>query len=90
MGGGHLYRQWNPFDPNMKGFLNFYSTTGVCEDSAEIYSYCFSEADRLYLQQDNMIKRKVGWMKKFQLEYCNIDESYWTELLRFRNILNYH
>ena len=82
--GGAYNRELKGLDPNVKGFLNYYSTTGVCEDVAEVYAYCMKDTDLLKNQADPIIQKKIDWIKKFCVDYFELKNDYWSELESFR------
>jgi ankyrin repeat protein len=88
--GGHLEREWKPLDPSIKGFLNFYSTTSLCEDTAEIFAYLMTDTNKLDNQKDQIILSKVDYMKKFLLRFDEqFNDTYWSELANLRKMIRY-
>ncbi len=63
--GGHNNRVWKPLSPEVKGFLNFYSTTAIEEDKAEIFQYFMNRTEESLVANDEIIRKKVNFMKKF-------------------------
>jgi len=63
--GGAYERDWKPLDPSTEGFLNFYSTTGIEEDKAEIYQYLISNPNKAFKSEDRIINNKVYYIANF-------------------------
>ena len=64
------------------GFLNHYSTTGVEEDKAEVFSNLIART--FYVQQrmatDQVLSAKVTRMKALMHSFCpEIDDGFWTK-----------
>ncbi len=64
------------------GFLNHYSTTGVEEDKAEIFTYLF--IDPKYLErrsmQDQVLAEKIKAMKQLLARFCpEMTEKFWRK-----------
>lgn len=65
---------------NKPGFMNKYSTQGVEEDKAEIFSYLVVSPDlmRPRIQSDPIVAAKVRMMKHLLASYSQtIDDSFW-------------
>ena len=85
--GGHTERQFKELDSSIKGFLNFYSTTDVAEDSADIFAYCMTDADKLGNEKDVILQKKFAVMKKFCEKFsknASFNDSYWEMIVKCR------
>jgi hypothetical protein len=85
--GGCYERQWKPLANDKKEFLNFYSTTGVEEDKAEIFSFMMLKCRKVQDVQNENLKKKFenikSMMKKFDKEGFG-SEKFWQVFLRLR------
>jgi hypothetical protein len=63
------------------GFLNYYSTTGVEEDKAEVFANLIvnSEYVTWRANTDRVVRAKVQLLKKLLAKFCpEVDEAFWT------------
>ncbi len=63
------------------GFLNHYSTTGVEEDKAEVFSMLLTDPKHVAkrIASDQVLRAKVQHMKKLMRRHCKeVDEKFWT------------
>lgn len=60
--GGAYYRQYQDLNPNIKGFLNFYSTTDIKEDQAEIFAHLITNPISLSKNHDPIIQSKIRYI----------------------------
>ena len=67
--GGAYEREWKPLDPETKGFLNFYSTTGIEEDKAEVFQYLMSFPEEAFAYKDMIINNKIYYMANFLRDF---------------------
>lgn len=63
--GGAYEREWKPLNPDTRGFLNFYSTTGIEEDKAEIFQFIISDPDKAFQHEDEIVNKKVFYVANF-------------------------
>lgn len=63
--GGKNERDFKQLDDKCKGFLNFYSTTGIEEDKAEVFQYLLSGPFDAMSNEDEIIRRKLSHMMSF-------------------------
>lgn len=92
--GGAYEREWKPLDPSIKGFLNFYSTTGIEEDKAEIYQYLINYPDDAFKIEDKIIRNKIyyiaNFLKKFDEDGMGTkDNDFFNSLINHRKKYNY-
>lgn len=70
--GGHTEREFKTLDKNkIKGFLNFYSTTAVEEDKAEIFSELLSNFNNVIDNEDSIIVNKGFALIEFLENFDN-------------------
>jgi len=85
--GGVNHREWKALDPAFKGFLNFYSTTGIEEDKAEIFSFIMINPDYYSLVNCEIIINKIKYiinnLEKFDPEGFGIKNT-WEQLVKIR------
>jgi len=82
--GGHLVQdqpQTSVLTDAYPGFLNHYSTTGVEEDKAEVFTILIT--DHAYLKRrtatDPVLEAKVGMLKQGLQRFCPaMDAAYWA------------
>ncbi len=70
---------------NDNGFLTKYATSGVEEDKAEVFAHLMTDhaAVERRAETDDVIKRKVAFMKILLADFCpDMSESYWNDLER--------
>jgi hypothetical protein len=85
--GGHLEREYKEKDSELKGFLNFYSTTGIEEDKAEIYQFLMLDPTSALNHEDIIIKKKANHLKMFLQKFDQIgvgDPNYFDCLSNLR------
>jgi hypothetical protein len=86
--GGCYERQWKPLNQDKKEFLNFYSTTGIEEDKAEIFSFMMLNCKKIQDVQNQSLKKKFEnikyMMQKFDKEGFGNDK-FWEVLMRLRD-----
>jgi hypothetical protein len=92
--GGAYEREWKPLDPSVKGFLNFYSTTGIEEDKAEIYQHLINNPENAFKIEEKIIKSKVyyiaNFLKNFDEEGMGTKDNYFfNSLIKHRKKYNY-
>ncbi len=92
--GGAYEREWKPLNPETKGFLNFYSTTGIEEDKAEIYQFLMVSPTRAFKHEDEIINKKVFYIANFLKEFDqegmgNKDNDYFAALTKHRITFDY-
>lgn len=93
--GGAYEREWKPLDPSCQGFLNFYSTTGIEEDKAEIYQYLMSNPEKSFKHEDKIIRNKIyyiaNFLKIFDEEGMGSKENdFFISLTNYRKKYNYY
>jgi hypothetical protein len=83
-GGKHAQNEASASELTDKfpGFLNYYSTTGVEEDKAELFANLI--VDSAYVAQraktDRVLHAKVQALKKLMTKFCpDVDEAFWTK-----------
>jgi hypothetical protein len=69
--GGAYEREWVPLNPECKGFLNHYSTTGIEEDKAEIFQNLMRFPHEAFNNEDNIIAKKSFYLKDWLKKYDN-------------------
>ncbi len=85
--GGALNREWKPLDPNCVGFLNFYSTTAIEEDKAELFAYMMQYPHRIATTKCGVIRRKFDYLRQMMERFdCDGIGSplFWDMLMCFR------
>lgn len=87
--GGAMERVWKPLDPKVKGFINFYATTGIEEDKAEIYQYLISNPSDALKNPDEIIQTKVRYILQFLKDFDeegfgNKEQNFISDLVDFR------
>lgn len=92
--GGAYEREWKPLSPDTKGFLNFYSTTGIEEDKAEIYQFIMTSPDKAFKHEDEIVNEKVFYIANFLKEFdkeCigDRDNDYFAALNKHRELYPY-
>lgn len=92
--GGAYEREWKPLSPETKGFLNFYSTTGIEEDKAEIYQFIMSFPNQAFKHQDEVVNKKVFYIGNFLKEFDkdgmgDVENDYFASLSKHRQIYCY-
>jgi hypothetical protein len=86
--GGAYERQHKSLSEDIKGFLNFYSTTAIEEDKAEIYQYLFT-GQKEVKNIDEIIQNKILFMRKFLQKYdkkfmLNDKDDYFSSISKLR------
>jgi putative zinc-binding metallo-peptidase len=69
------------------GFLNYYSTTGVEEDKAEVFAILIVEPAYIEerIKKDAVLQAKVTLMKKQLNKFCpELNNAFWEKLRRMR------
>jgi hypothetical protein len=88
--GGANNRVWKPLELGVQGFLNFYSTTGVEEDKAEIFSFLMNSPDKIGNHECHIINKKlekiINLLERF--DSLGVNQNFWKELMNFRE--NYY
>jgi len=92
--GGAYEREWKPLNPELKGFLNFYSTTGIEEDKAEIFQYIMAFPEKAFKYEDEIVNKKIFYIANFMKEFDkesigNIQNDFFGALIKHRSIYNY-
>ncbi len=87
--GGEYERTWIKLDPNVKGFINHYSTSALEEDKAEIYQYLIGCPDEALHNKDDIVKKKALRIQKFINDFNqegigNAKVNFWNNLIDFR------
>lgn len=85
--GGAMNREWKPLSSDVRGFLNFYSTTGIEEDKAEIFSHMMNFPEKVIDTQCEILNAKFKNIKNlFQRfdPYGVGNELFWEHILLFR------
>ena len=86
--GGAYEREWKPLDPSCKGFLNFYSTTAIEEDKAEIFQTILLQPDYALSHNDEIVRKKVMYLQKWLKKYdSSLDDKFFGNLISFRELL---
>lgn len=85
--GGANNRDWMPLNPAIKGFLNYYSTTGIEEDKAEVFSFMMTQPALIRNHPDEIILSKfkyiLAMLESFDPDaFVNTDFWDWLKLLR--------
>lgn len=81
LSAGKDYRDPVMEKPKVKGFFNFYSTTAVEEDKAEVFKYLICETDKILSHDDPIIVSKAIFLKEeFENWDDSVDEEYWNYL----------
>lgn len=88
--GGAYEREWKPLDPDSQGFLNFYSTTGIEEDKAEIFQNLMSNPELGFKHKDRIINNKTYYIANFLKDFDkngigNKENDFFSALIIFRN-----
>jgi hypothetical protein len=85
--GGAMNREWKPLSPEIRGFLNFYSTTGIEEDKAEIFSHMINFPEIVVETKCEILKGKFDYIRNL-LERFDPDgigkKDFWETLLLYR------
>jgi hypothetical protein len=92
--GGAYEREYKPLDPSTIGFLNFYSTTGIEEDKAEIFQFLISNPEKAFKYEDKIVNTKIFYIANFlkAFDECGIgnkDNDFFSALANFRNEFTY-
>jgi hypothetical protein len=84
--GGALNREWKPLDKDCVGFLNYYSTTGMEEDKAEIFSYLLNWPKKAKENTCEILGKKINAIKRMMKYFDEIgcNDDYWEWLYLFR------
>lgn len=82
--GGHLMRGSTTalIRHDLEGFLNEYSTSGVEEDKAEIYTHFLLNTDPFekFARRDPLLRKKLQLLKKQLHRFCNeLDDIFWEQ-----------
>lgn len=67
--GGEYEREWIKLDPDVKGFINHYSTSALEEDRAEIYQYLIGCPDEALNNKDEIVQQKAKRIKNFIMNF---------------------
>jgi hypothetical protein len=87
--GGAMNRTHKELSPDIDGFLNFYSTTGIEEDKAEIFAHLFLYPDCFENEKNPILLKKFIFIKNL---ISNFDKqgmgqsNFWENLKKFRNL----
>jgi len=68
---------------NFPGFLDYYATTGVEEDKAEVFACLLAEPAyvEMRIQTDTVLGAKVNRMKELLARFCpDLDERFWEQV----------
>jgi hypothetical protein len=92
--GGAYEREWKPLSPDIKGFLNFYSTTGIEEDKAEIFQFIMGSPYKAFRCEDEVVNKKVFYIANFLKEFDkegmgDSENDYFTALIKHREMYSY-
>lgn len=92
--GGAFEREWKPLDNNILGFLNFYSTTGIEEDKAEVYQYLITNPELGFKHKDRIINNKIFYIANFLKDFDHDgmgskENDFFTALVNFRKKYSY-
>jgi N-acetylneuraminic acid mutarotase len=71
------------------GFMNKYSTQGVEEDKAEIFSYLITEPKLMAnrIKSDSVVAAKVKMMKQLMSSFSpSMDEEFWTRVSKVKRV----
>lgn len=84
--GGKNYRVAQDFaEGEIPGFFNFYSTTAVEEDKAEVFKYVIVENKKILEHKDEIVRAKAMFIKeeltKFDKE--GVTAEWWESLQKF-------
>ena len=84
--GGANHREWKPLDPAIVGFLNFYSTTAIEEDKAEVYAAMINQ-EKETSDYDEVLMSKFARMKMLMQRYDSkmYSESFFESLKELRD-----
>lgn len=91
--GGAYEREWKPLDDDKKEFLNFYSTTGIEEDKAEIFAFIMLECKKIQDVQNEGLKKKIDFIKSMMNRFDDQGfgkPKFWELLRKFREKIENH
>jgi hypothetical protein len=91
--GGAYEREWKPLENNKKEFLNFYSTTGIEEDKAEIYAFMMLECNKIKDVENEGLKKKIEYIKNMMNRFNKQGfgkPKFWELLMKFREKIDNH
>ena len=86
--GGANNRVWKPFDEKDTGFLNYYSTTGIEEDKAEIFAYMMTDPEYVINPANEYLNAKFNYMREMMFSFDSEGlgkQEFWDFILQFRN-----
>jgi hypothetical protein len=82
--GGHNNREWKALEQDKRGFLNFYSTTGVEEDKAEIFAHLMCFPEKVEKETCQILMKKFEFIKTMMMKF-DIDgfgDAYFWDVLK--------
>lgn len=91
--GGAYEREWKPLENNKKEFLNFYSTTGIEEDKAEIYAFMMLGCNKIQDVENEGLKKKIEYIKNMMNRFDKQGfgkPNFWELLMKFREKIDNH
>jgi hypothetical protein len=85
--GGAVNRIWRPLDPAIKGFLNYYSTTGIEEDKAEVFSFLINKPEEVKNNTCSILQKKMDYIKYMMglFDEDGFPDEFWERLSSMRN-----
>lgn len=92
--GGEFEREWVQLEPNVKGFINHYSTSALEEDRAEIYQYLIGCPDEAVNNKDEIVRKKVVRIRDFITGFDkkgigNKKNNFFANLMDYRERFKY-
>lgn len=89
--GGANNREWKPLPNDAKGFLNYYSTTGIEEDKAETFAFMMTNTSLSINHTCNILSSKFLYHREMLREYDPIgmgNDSFWEIYLKKREAIS--